>query len=199
ALVPSWARYDTWNVGIAALDRPLRDIAALAPLQRVRWLPAREPRHLCADPFPYRDGGRDWLLVEDYGHPRGVRGRIARIDPDDPASGAVPVIARAHHVSYPFTLTDSGTVYCAPEMSQESGCVLYALTSAGSWEPRHHILPDRRLVDATIFRHADRWWLFATEPPPRHTTALHAFHAEALAGPWAPHARNPLKIDAEIG
>jgi len=29
AAVPSWARYDIWNVGIAALDRPLEDIASL--------------------------------------------------------------------------------------------------------------------------------------------------------------------------
>lgn len=196
ALVPSWARYDTWNVGIATLDRPLRAIAELVPLKKIRWLPARERQYLFADPFPYRDGGRDWLLVEDYGHPKGVRGRIARIDLDNPAAAATPAIGRARHISYPCTFVDGDTTYCAPEMSQEDGCVLYALTSNGEWTPRHHILRGRRLVDPTVFRHAGRWWLFATEPPPRHTTTLHAFHANKLEGPWDAHAMSPLKVDA---
>src|SRR5262249_1702872 len=36
----------------------------------------------------------------------------------------------------------------------------------------------------------------ATEPPPLHTSALHAYYAPAIDGPWTPHARNPLKRDA---
>ena len=79
AAVPSWARYDIWNVGIATLERPLEDIADLAHLTNVRWLPPQPPLHLVADPFPYRYDGRDWLLAEYYAHPRGIRGRIVRV------------------------------------------------------------------------------------------------------------------------
>jgi len=196
-MVPSWAWYDTWHVGIATLDRPLTDVRELAPLKHVRWLPTRPPLFFLADPFPYRHQGRDWLLVEEYGHPRGVRGRISRVDPDDaaPAATLQPAIVRDRHVSYPCTFSDGSDVYCAPEMSQEDGCVLYRLADDGQWIPRHHVLRGARIVDPTIFPFGDRWWLFCAEPPPRHTSTLRAYFADALAGPWTAHPLNPLKRD----
>jgi hypothetical protein len=196
-MVPSWASYDTWNIGIATLDHPLRNIRELQPLRHVRWLPPRPPLYFLADPFPYRQSGRDWLLVEEYGHPKGVRGRISRIDPDSAASAETPhpVIARGRHISYPYTFTDGGDIYCAPEMSQEDGCVLYRLADDGQWLQQHHVLKGTRLVDPTIFRFANRWWLFGAEPPPLHTRTLHAYFADAIEGPWTPHPLNPLKRD----
>jgi len=150
--VPSWARYDIWNVGIATLDRPLEDIADLATLANVRWLPPQAPLHLLADPFPYRHDGRDWLLAEHYGHARGVRGRIVRVDPSEAAdaASASPAIVRGHHVSYPCTFTDGDRTYCVPEMSQEDGCVIYALDRGGDWAPALHILRGVRVVDPTV-------------------------------------------------
>jgi hypothetical protein len=195
--VPSWARYDIWNVGIATLDRPLEDVADLVPLRRVRWLPPQPPLHFVADPFPYRHRDRDWLLVEQYGHPRGVRGRIARLDPSATTSSALtPAIVRDRHVSYPCTFADGERSYCAPEMSQDDGCVLYALGDGGEWSPRHHVLRGRRIVDPTVFRFEGRWWLLGTEPPPLHNSVLNAFYADALEGPWTAHAANPVKRDA---
>jgi hypothetical protein len=195
--VPSWARYDIWNIGIATLDRPPVDVGDLLPLRNVRWLPPQPALHLLADPFPYRHDGRDWLLAEGYGHPRGVRGRIVRIDPDDPISAAPapPAIVRAHHVSYPCTFSDGERTYCAPEMSQEDGCAIYALGRDGGWTPALHVLRGTRIVDPTIFRFDGRWWLFGAEPPPSHTSVLNAYYADALDGPWTPHGRNPIKRD----
>ena len=104
-MVPSWASYDTWNVGVATLEHPLRNVRELHPLKNIRWLPPRPPLYFLADPFPYRHQGRDWLLVEEYGHPKGVRGRISRIDPDaDPNDAASDGGATAGHRSRPAHL-----------------------------------------------------------------------------------------------
>jgi hypothetical protein len=183
-----------WNVGVATLDRPLQTIGDLRPLRNIRWLPPQPPLSLLADPFPYHQNGRDWLLAERYSHRKRVRGRIARLDPDRPSAMEI-AIERDRHVSYPFTFTDGADVFCAPEMSQEDGCVIYRLASDGRWTANHHVMRGRRLVDPTLFRLDDRWWLFATEAPPSHNDALHAYYADALEGPWTPHARNPLKRD----
>jgi hypothetical protein len=195
--VPSWARFDIWNVGIATLARPLEDVADLLPLRDVRWLPPQPPLRYIADPFPYHHAGRDWLLVELYGHPRGMHGMIARVGVDAGASAttATPAIVRAHHVSYPSVFSDGARTLCTPEMSQEEGCVVYALADDGAWTPAHHILQGRRIVDPTVFRFNGRWWLFGTEPPPLHTTTLNVFHADALEGPWLAHPANPVKRD----
>jgi hypothetical protein len=162
----------------------------------IQWLPPQPPLRFIADPFPYRDlHGREWLLVEDYGHHTRERGRISRIDPNDPSSALEPAIVRERHISYPFTFTDGSDVYCAPEMSREEGCVLYRLQEDGAWIPAHHILRGVPIVDPTFLRRDHRWWLFGTAPTPLHNRVLDAFYADALAGPWTPHGRNPIKDD----
>jgi hypothetical protein len=184
--------YDTWNVGIVTLPRPLVSLDDLR-LDDVRWLPAQPPLHYLADPFPYRHDGRELLLVERYGHPRGVHGDISRVDLS--TFEIEPVISRRRHLSYPFVFEAEGAVYCAPEMSQESGCVLYRLQPDGAWTACCEILPGRRVVDPTIFRHGGLWWLFGSGPPPMHNTTLDAYFAERVSGPWTAHPANPLKRD----
>ena len=192
---PRWTSYDEWNVGIAPLDRPLRTIGDLLPLKNIRWLPPQPPLTVVADPFPYEHDGRAWLLVEHYSHRKRVRGRIARVDPDHPSSFDT-VIERGRHLSYPYTFSHGGEIYCTPEMSQEDGCVIYRLAADGRWIATHHVMRGRRLVDPTLFRLQERWWLLATEPPPSHNTTLNAYYADTLEGPWTPHAANPVKRDA---
>lgn len=190
------ARYDTWNVGIATLDRPLEDLRQLTALDPIRWLAPHRPLFYVADPFPYRHNGRDWLLVEAYGHPKGVRGHIARLDPfADPPVAAEPVIARDRHMSYPYVFEDGGDILCSPEMSQEDGCIIYRLHADGTWQPLHHILRGQPIVDPTFFRHDDRWWMLCTDREGGGSLTLSGYHAAVLAGPWQPHALNPLKCD----
>jgi len=194
------SRYDTWNVGVARLPAPLRDVRDLATLRHVQWLPEQPPLFYVADPFPYDHDGRRWLLVESYGHPKGIRGRIARIDPRDRREGQRPAIAIARgatHLSCPSVFRDEGgRVCCAPEMQQErDGCVLYRLEADGSWQPFDHILRGRDVVDPAVFRHGDRWWVFCGNAQAAGSLALDAYFAPALAGPWTPHPLNPLKMD----
>jgi hypothetical protein len=190
------ARYDTWNVGIATLDRPIGDLQELRSLGAIRWLPPQRPLYFLADPFPYRHDGRDWLLVEDYGHPKGVRGRISRVDISGGALTIEPAIVRNSHLSYPFTFDHEGSVYCAAEMGAEkNGCIIYRLGDSGTWTPRHHILRDRTIVDPTFVRADNRWWLFCTDGQGAGSLVLYGFYADALEGPWTPHPFNPLKSD----
>ena len=186
---------DTWNVGIITLERDLTDLDQLRHLPPPRWLPAQPPLFYIADPFPYRDRSGEWLLVEDYGHPKGIVGRIARVAVDADSPELETVIATPTHISYPFTFDSDGITYCVPESGATAGCTLYRLESDGRWTPAHRVLGDRHLVDPTIFRHAGRWWLFATDTSGGGSLALHAFHADTIADAWTPHRRNPLKRD----
>lgn len=202
AAASSWwrdaTRYDTWNVGIITFDRDLTTLDDLRHLPPPRWLPPQPPLYYVADPFPYRHSGRDWLLVEEYGHPKGVYGRIARVDPDAASPVLEPMIAAPTHLSYPFTFQCGDRVCCAPETSALGGCVIYHLDDGGRWRPAHHILADRRLVDPTIFRHDGRWWLFANDASGGGSRALHAFFASDVAGAWTPHPCNPLTVDRAV-
>ena len=193
------ARHDIWNVGVVMLAEPLRSVEELPKLLlNVRWLPPRPSLYYIADPFPYRHAGREWLLVEDYGHPYGVRGRIGRLDPSTATSSAlVPVIDRPNHLSYPYILTDDdGRTWCVPEMGAlRNGCVMFELAPDGSWLERAHILAGRVVFDPTIFRFEQRWWLLCGNAEGRGSLELDAYYADAISGPWTPHALNPLKHD----
>jgi hypothetical protein len=137
------------------------------------------------------------LLVERYGHPRGVHGDICRVGPLDGAGPLIvePVIRRDRHISYPFTFRDGHETCCAIEMSQEDGCAVYRLDADGAWREAHRILRGHRLVDPTLLRFEDRWWLFATAAAPLHNAVLSLYYADAIAGPWTPHPANPIKRD----
>jgi len=189
------ARYDTWNVAIAARDRPLTALSELQALSPLRWLPERPPRYFLADPFPYRSKDRTRLLVEEYGHPRGVRGRISSVDFDRDATLVRPVVSRRRHISYPYTFEHGGRTCCAIEMSQEDGCAVYELGDDERWRERYRLLRGHRVIDPTLLHASDRWWLFCTDTSGRGSLRLHAFHAERIDGSWTPHALNPLKSD----
>jgi hypothetical protein len=189
--------HDIWNVGVATLHHPLKDVRELEQLTAVRWLPPRDARLFVADPFPYRHRGREWLLCEEGSHAAGVPGRICRIDPanESSAAGAEIVIARASHLSYPYVFTSDAGVCCVPETLQErDGCIIYQLDD-DEWRPLHHILRGRPIADPTILQHDGRWWLFCSNEEHHGNLTLEAYSADTLAGPWTPHPLNPLKSD----
>ena len=86
-------------------------------------------------------------------------------------------------------------MYCAAEMSQEDGCILYQAADDGRWQPRHHILRGQKIVDPTFTLVDGRWWLFCTDARGAGSVALNAFFADQIGGPWTAHALNPLKCD----
>lgn len=194
-----WRRlicFDTWNVGIVSRADAPRTLSDLADLHDVRWLPPRRALYLYADPFPYRHNGREWILMEAYGHPKGVKGEIVCVALPDESGAHQPhsSIVRSTHLSYPYTFEDGEDVYCVPEMHREDGCIIYRIDADGQWKPAHHILRDYKFVDPTVIRRDGRWWLFCTGAESNNMSLL-GFYAETLAGPWTAHPLNPLKCD----
>ena len=85
---------------------------------------------------------------------------------------------------YPF-LVEEG-----PELFMAASNKLYrCLEFPRRWQLEGE-LPCR---NATLHRAAERWWLFGTGA---FEEELELYYAPKLAGPWQPHARNPVKSDA---
>lgn len=89
---------------------------------------------------------------------------------------------------YPFVVEDEGALYMAA-----SGKLYRCTEFPLRWRFERALLDGERCIDATLHRATDRWWLFAAG---RFEDELHLYHAPRLAGPWQPHARNPVKSDA---
>jgi hypothetical protein len=186
---------DKWSVGIARCS--IDGFLTACDWPRVAWLAEPADPDYRADPFGAAVDGRTWALVERFDG-ASARGRIEAFEIADGAwcePGVVAMTADAH-MSFPFLLRDGDSLYCVPEVLGQRAVTLYrALEWPSRFAKAAVLLEAFDAVDTVIVRHGGRWWLFCTDlREPRHHR-LHAFYADRLEGPYAAHARNPVKID----
>jgi len=154
-----------------------------------------------ADPFVVEKSGRYYLFFEELPYAE-RKAHISMVELD--ASGNVSrpqrVLEADYHLSYPFLFEHDGQLWMLPESARNRSVELYRCVDFPLVWKRERILIDGlRLVDATLYRGADRWWMFANSAAGESRMfddELHLFHAEKLTGEWLPHPRNPVKSDA---
>jgi hypothetical protein len=186
---------DQWflafKLGAAGLDPALAGFTRLMPPKDRDW----------ADPFVIEKGGRYYVFFEELPRAAG-KAHIAMIEIDAEGrwSKPVPVLERDYHLSYPFLLEHDGALYMVPETAQNGTVEVYRCTDfPRRWRLERVLLEGVRLVDPTLHRGADRWWLFANAAPGEsrvYDDELHLFHSPTLLGEWQPHPRNPVRSDA---
>jgi hypothetical protein len=93
---------------------------------------------------------------------------------------------------YPFLIDDHDQHYLAA--AARGGIALYrSIDFPLRWKLERVLLEGEGLVDPTLHRAPERWWLFAAS---KSEDELNLYHAPQLSGPWQPHERNPVKSDA---
>ena len=153
-----------------------------------------------ADPFALERNGRYFIFFEELPFAAG-KAHIAmtEVRRDGSWSQPVRVLERGYHLSYPFILEHDGELYMIPETAQNGTVELYRCVDFPlRWKLEKTLLQGVRLVDATLHRAADRWWMFANGAAGASRgfdDELHLFHADRLFGDWHPHPRNPVKSD----
>ena len=158
-----------------------------------------------ADPFVVEKGGRYYVFFEELPYAAG-KAHISMIEIDTHgknagrASPPVKVLEAEHHLSYPFVFEHDGSLYMLPESARAGSVELYRCVDFPLvWKRERVLMAGVRLVDATLHKAADRWWMFANSTAGASRMfddELHLFHAERLTGDWQPHPKNPVKSDA---
>jgi hypothetical protein len=185
-----------WNLGV--IEQPAADIARHGIREPVRWF-AKPSRLMLADPSCRRreDGGLT-LFVERLDHSVG-RGEIWAAEigagADLTAAHFAPLFVAPVHMSYPFAFRDDNGRWCLTAEAFEAAETPLWRDIEGQWRPAHPLIAGYPLIDPTLWRGPDRWWLFCTMRNDMPDARLYIFHAEALEGPWQPHAANPVKTD----
>ena len=154
-----------------------------------------------ADPFVIEKNGRYFVFFEELPYAAG-KAHISMIELD--ASGKVSpvqkVLETGYHLSYPFVFEHEGQLYMIPESGRNRTVELYRCVDFPlAWRLERVLVDGLRLVDATLHRGADRWWMFANSAAGESRNfddELHVFHADRLLGDWKPHPKNPVKSDA---
>ena len=110
------------------------------------------------------------------------------------------VLAEPFHLSYPYVFESDGEHYMIPETGAASSVRLYRARALPSrWTFEAELLSGAAFLDASVFRHDDRWWMLteATQArvglprPPRYGT-LRLYGAHELRGPWEEHPMSPV-------
>jgi hypothetical protein len=186
-------RADVWTIGLARDACTIEGDLELGP---VEWLDEMKRDGYLADPFYGDRDGNEAIMVEEFDEQR-ARGVISALLLT--ASGwelHSNVLDTGVHSSYPSLVEDGTELYCIPE-TYEAGRVeaWRSIEFPHRWV-RSHVLVDAPVVDPTVFRMGDRWWLLGTLKSDEPDAKLHAWFAPEFAGPWQPHPLNPVKIDA---
>ncbi len=185
------ARASKWTIGVAHVPITTLIDHDLPPIE---WLPEQGANRYFADPFPDPTGATTAVLVEDYDH-LSHRGVISAIDFEGDGRARV-VLDTGVHASYPYLFVDSGVIYCVPETYQANQVRIYRAKSfPDDWELAGTILDGMPVLDPTVIRHEERWWLFCTLAGTHSNTKLYAFHSADLLSGWQPHSLNPVKSD----
>jgi hypothetical protein len=189
-------RHDEWNIGI--IDRPIEECLTTGASPPIRWLPATPRGEYRADPFGIVHQGRATILCEHFRY----RDNVGFIVAIDLAQGPPGVRVRIGpeppvHLSYPFMMEVDGRLRCMPESSAAGEVAWYALERfPDRWTRGAALLGGHGVVDATLFRYEERWWLSACEAAEKGANSeLHLWFADSPEGPWQPHPGNPVKID----
>jgi len=190
-------RHPQWNIGL--VDRPVAALLGSGTYrdEDVDWFPLEGRRRFLADPFAIERGERLQVVCESFDY-RTSLGSLAVVDHgvDGYVSEPRQVLAPSCHVSYPSLVELRDRIHCVPETADASEVALYDVGEDGQgWAKVGVLLPGIAGVDPTVFRHDGRWWLMCTYRGPQEDTELWVWHAREIAGPWSPHATNPVKTD----
>ena len=180
-----------YRLGGGAVSADLKGFTRLMPPKDRDW----------ADPFVVEKSGRYYIFFEELPYAE-RKAHISMIELDAAGNASKPqrVLEADHHLSYPFLFEHDGQLYMLPESAKNRSVELYRCVDFPLVWKRERILIDGlRLVDATLYRGTDRWWMFANSAAGESRMfddELHLFHAERLTGDWQPHPKNPVKSDA---
>jgi len=187
---------DIWRVGIVpeAIENCLRPQGFNK--KRVVWLPPQDTLQFIADPFGLSNGDLFTVLVEFYDY-RVKRGEIHYYSYD--AAWQLKdhgvALKEEFHLSYPQLIRSGEDIFMLPEANQSGHLTLYkAIDFPTTWQPVA-VLLNEPVVDATVFHHQQRWWMFYALQgrQGRDQREMHVAFADTLSGPWQKHAQNPVR------
>ena len=167
------------------------------------------PAAFVADPFALQRDGV-WYLWFEVMRTDSRRGEIGLATSRDGQRWEYEgiVLAEPFHLSYPHVIAWDGEVFMIPETGDAGSVRLYrAAPFPSAWEFDSELLAGSRFVDATVFLHGQRWWMFdgVTLPPCESESAdecfgvLRLYGSDDLRGPWLEHPMSPvIEMDARL-
>jgi len=159
------------------------------------WLPLENTKISWADPFIFKGPDKKVnILFESVSTVR-LDGNISLLvcDQNMQIESERRVLDNGLHLSYPFIFEENGKMFLIPENAFSGSLFAYEYDYAsGQVSNKRELLP-YKVIDPTILKADNKYWLFCTMLGDSLNRDLHIFYADNLMGPYKPHAGNPVK------
>ena len=159
------------------------------------WMSLNNKTVSYADPFVFKTaGGRINILFENVSsyHLDGKISLMVCNDNFEPVLEKV-VLDTNDHLSYLYVFQEHGKTYVFPENAFGGSLNCYEFDTVKNSLVNKKEIIALPLLDSTILKYQDKYWLFATLLGDTLNSDLHIFYADSLFGPYTPHKSNPVK------
>ena len=184
----------SWSIGVYTGDTPFD----LKPAQEVQnpviaACNVSDVRaEFVADPFMIEADGA-WHMFFEVMNSERRKGEIGLATSQDCLAWNYQriILTEPFHLSYPHVFYLNGEHYMIPETYQANSVRLYKADQFPDRWTFIRSLLDGRWVDSSIVFFDEKWWMF-TSSAEVEQDRLEVFYADAIEGPWRPHAMNPI-------
>jgi len=186
--------FKKWIIGICRGN--IEDIIKSKTFDlEINWLLKKPFDTFYGDPFPIiSQDGNIKILLEEYPYDDDY-GKISLMtfDKDFRKVNHKILLDTKSHLSYPFVFTENDRTYVFPEARKSGKLSCYEYVSINDTVYFVKNILDLPLLDSTILKHDDRYWIFGTLSENDTDYKLSVFFSDNLLGPYTPHPSNPVK------
>lgn len=159
------------------------------------WMPISHHSISYADPFIFKtDDGLINILFETVTS-NSLNGKISLLVCNDRMNPVLQkvVLDTKEHLSYPFVYKENGSIFVFPENALSGALYGYEFDQLQQTLINKKMIIHQPILDPTIMKFENRYWLFGTLLGHTFNSDLHIFYSDNLFGPYTPHAGNPVK------
>lgn len=190
--------FEKWQIGIIRQDLESIVMEGEAQCPVPQWVPqVKSSSAYQADPFGFvnKDGIHILSELYDYKTSKGIIvSQLIDIELGKELRRTI-ALEKPHHLAFPYLFSHEEQWFCLPENSEGRSVDLYKYEAeSGKLIFYRTLIENIQAVDASIFYHEGKWWLFFTD---RQSTneRLHIWYSNSLDAEFKSHKINPVKTD----
>lgn len=152
-----------------------------------------------ADPFLIKENGTHYVIFEEFIYTNSDAHISIGTLKDGQLIDIKPIIEEDFHLSYPFVFKEGNDWFLIPESRHNQSVRLYkCIQFPYQWELQKTLLNEVELLDPTLFKKDDTYYLLANRYNQKRNTSnecLVIYYADSLDGEWLEHPLNPITIN----
>lgn len=184
-----------WSIGITRIS--LFDFFKYKNIESdYKWMTLNSNFQFCADPFVFKnpDGFlnivyEEFSFEENYG-----KIYMTTFSNEFDQSPPVELLDTKSHLSYPFVFVEKESIHIIPEASKSGVLSSYNFDfKTNTLKDKKDIINGLALLDSTILKYNNKYWLFATHSGLFSNSQLFIYYSNHFDGPYFEHSKNPVK------